>query len=180
MGGNLFVISGPMFSGKTSYLIDQSAKIPDTNKILINHILDSRYSTEKICSHDHTYVDCVSLSNLNEIKQLDNYKNTEYIFIDEGQFFKDIKNIILEMVNIDRKTIYISGLLTDYKQEAIGELGDIICYADKVEILHGKCAKCINPSLFTTKRILNDTSPVVVDVGHNNKYDSLCRNCIYN
>ena len=52
--GYLEIILGPMFSGKTSKLIDIYDKYISQNKdvFVINYFQDTRYSTDMLSSHD--------------------------------------------------------------------------------------------------------------------------------
>jgi thymidine kinase len=174
MSGKLFIITGPMFSGKTTYLINKSLNIE--NKLLINSALDVRYKSNMISSHEGIHISCNSLDKLSKIKNLENYKTVKNIFIDEAQFFADLKDIVLDMVNSDKKCIYIAGLTTDHKQDKFGELSDLMCFADEIKILQGKCFRCNEKSIFTKKITVNTEE--IIDVGSENKYESLCRNCI--
>ena len=176
MLGELHIISGPMFSGKTSMLIKKIEEIPG-DKLIINHQFDDRYGVEQICTHDRIGVKSASLSNLTDVKSLENYSSVRYIFVDEAQFFQDLESTIIDMVNIDKKIVFVSGLTTDYLQKPFGGLLNLMCQADSISILHGMCKRCNNKSLWTGKK--ETISFKVIDVGEDDKYEALCRNCIY-
>ena len=91
---SLNIIFGPMFAGKSTYLIntiqsliDNRISSEDKNKILeeiliINHSSDKRYSNySEICTHDNKKMPCVSLNYLDEI------------FIDNSDSIDNIDNI---------------------------------------------------------------------------------------
>ena len=61
--GYLTLILGPMFAGKTTYLLKEIEKyetIYSKDKILvINHMSDNRYANNKISSHDKKMYPCL-------------------------------------------------------------------------------------------------------------------------
>ena len=67
--GYLNIILGPMFSGKTTYLINAyNNNINDNiSTLAINHALDDRYGNGKIVSHDGNSIPCTDMSKLSEI-----------------------------------------------------------------------------------------------------------------
>ena len=63
------LIYGPMFSGKTTKLIEiyENLILKDKAKcIAINYALDKRYGENKIISHDGLNIDCYSITNIEE------------------------------------------------------------------------------------------------------------------
>ena len=57
----------------------------------------------------------------------------------------------------NKKTLYVSGLDGDYKQEKFGEILDLIPLSNTITKLHAFCAVCKNgtPAYFT-KRLINN------------------------
>ena len=84
--GYLELFIGPMFSGKTSKLIDIYNNIDDKSKVLIiNHNLDDRYGKNKIITHDKKEAPCIEMEKLYEIYNLPGgFENYEYILINQG------------------------------------------------------------------------------------------------
>lgn len=191
--GYLKIIIGPMFSGKTSMLIDlyneeknnnyqmyKLYKIKEKNNILaINYDKDTRYGVNKIVSHDKQEIDCISVNNLEELSfyEMDNHSliSSEFIFINEAQFFKGLKKWVLNEVENNNKNITLCGLDSDYKRNKFGELLDLIPHADSLIKLYGKCYKnnCKNKSLYT-HRISNEIQQEVIGT---NNYIPVCRKC---
>ena len=73
--GYLELILGPMFSGKTSYLIDIHNKFKskyeneNINILVINYELDKRYSDSCLVNHDNISIPCIFCK---ELKEIDN------------------------------------------------------------------------------------------------------------
>ena len=68
----LTLILGPMFAGKSTYLINKANQLlvngSNENEImLINHSSDMRYDTNKICSHNGEKINSKSLNTLSNI-----------------------------------------------------------------------------------------------------------------
>ena len=162
-----------MFAGKTTKLIEKANNCNSNNMLCINHISDTRYSENTfITSHDNIKIPCIAMSYLKTIFEND-ISNIEYIFINEGQFFPDLFDIIKQLLNYN-KIIYICGLDGDYKQEPFPncKLLDLIPVADTVEKLHAICFYCKQNAYFT-KRIINSTD--IFLVGGSESYKPVCR-----
>ena len=184
----LFV--GPMFSGKTTKLIDLYKKYSYCNiKVcVINHSLDTRYSQNQMSTHDGILVPCIFISdilsvyNYSEIEEPMNeiginhllLKESEVILINEGQFFEDLYEGVLEMLK-DNKKVFISGLDGDFQKNKFGALLDLIPHCDKITKLHSLCGICKNgtPGIFS-KRIVKEKSQTLVGVDN---YIPVCRKC---
>ena len=68
-GGYLELILGPMFSGKTTRLINLQKQygICDISCCVINHIIDKRYDEHLLCTNDKQSTDSFNINNLNDI-----------------------------------------------------------------------------------------------------------------
>ena len=175
----LYLIVGPMFSGKTSRLIqiyrEHCNRFPDDTPLLINHKMDAeRYSADDMLTHDNDSERCYGVSDLNTVQY--NPKKTRAIFINEAQLFNGLKKWVLNVLNNAETTdIYLCGLDSDFKIERFGELLDLVPYAIKVIKLQGKCYTegCQNPSMFT-HRITRDTQQIIIGTDN---YIPVCRKC---
>ncbi len=194
---NLHIIFGPMFAGKSTYLINTiqsllSTGIPIEEILIINHSSDTRYSDKsEICTHDNKKMSSVSLNMLEEIIMYNEHTiensientlnntyditNKKYIFIDEGQFFTDLYRTVKTLLIKYKKTIYIGGLDGDYKQDPfyVSRLFDLIPYATTVTKLTSKCVECNEIAPFT-KRIIQSNEQILV--GGSDSYKPVCLN----
>jgi thymidine kinase len=118
-------------------------------------------------------IPCIVTRKLAEIRE--SIINADVILINEGQFFEDIYEEVLEMVEKQNKIVYICGLDGDFKRNKFGRLLDLIPYCDEITKLRSLCAYCKNgtPGIFS-HRITNETSQVVIGT---NNYIPLCRTC---
>lgn len=169
--GYLELIVGPMFSGKTTYLVDVYKKFNDTHNIkVVNYSLDTRYDTKNLSTHDKVMIPCTFMSDLDS--NLDDLLTSQIILINEGQFFPDIKKTVLDLVEKHNKTVYVCGLDGDFKRNKFGDLLDLIPYCDKITKLSSKC-DCGKDALFSHRLALS-TDQVLI--GSTN-YMPLCRTC---
>ncbi len=172
--GYLHIIMGPMFSGKTSRLIKIFEENQNRKIFSINHVLDKRYSSNEIVSHDGKKVRCYSFKKIREIyENFDEFEKSDIILINEAQFFEDLFELVIIMVEKYGKRVYLCGLDGDYEQKEIGEMLKLIPRCDSVEKLRGKCHYCSNESIFS-KRITEQREQVVVG---NDNYVPCCRKC---
>lgn len=184
--GYLELIIGPMFSGKTSEIIEIYKKCVFCNipVSIINHIIDKRYHDSMLSSHDKVMVPCLQTSELNHLwfKDKDEeinpsyeiLRNSDVILINEGQFFPDLYEVVIDMLKHNKK-IYISGLDGDFERKKFGSILDLIPLCDNVKKLKSLCSLCKNgkPGIFSM-RLTQEKEQTVV--GSSN-YIPVCRNC---
>jgi thymidine kinase len=90
---------------------------------------------------------CIRANNLNDIwfnKNSNDYehiRNSEVILINEGQFFTDLYDIVVDML-IHKKKIYICGLDGDFERKKFGSILDLIPLCDKIQKLTSLCSLC--------------------------------------
>ena len=188
---NLHIILGPMFAGKSTYLINTIQSLINNNSnseedkinifnsiLIINHSSDNRYSTEsEICTHDNKKMPSLSLTKLGDIFKIDNLNidSKTYIIIDEGQLFNDLYDSVKTLLIKYKKTIYIGGLDGDYKQEPFKDsrILDLIPYATSIIKLNAKCIDCNENAPFTKRLIYSDEQ---ILVGGSESYKPVCLN----
>jgi thymidine kinase len=189
--GYLEIIGGCMFAKKTTELINiYNKKLEEGEKVLaINYDKDTRYGLNKIISHDGLSIPCIPIHSLddlyynNEALILDQTYSSiyihpqlldaKYIFINEAQFFLNLKSWVLTLVEKYDKNIILCGLDSDFRREKFGEIIDLIPHANKFTKLYGLCSKCPEPSLYT-HRLSKEIKQEVI--GSDN-YTPLCRRC---
>lgn len=177
--GYLKIILGPMFSGKTTYLIDKYNELVALkhHPIVINHSLDNRYSNTEVVAHDGKKIACLNIKNLKDLynghKDIFSDEN-KYILINEAQFFDDIVEMVILLVEKYNKYVYISGLDGDFKRNKFGSILDLIPISDEVIKLNAIC-KCGNNAGFS-RRISNEKEQISIG---NDNYEPVCRNCYH-
>jgi thymidine kinase len=171
-----------MFSSKTSTLLEiyKKYKFCNISVIIINHTIDNRYHNTMVSTHDKVMAPCLQTNKIGDIwnsEQNESYntlREADVILINEGQFFEDLYDIVLDMLNKNKK-IYICGLDGDFERKKFGTILDLIPHCDKVTKLTSLCSLCKNgtPGIFSM-RLTNETEQTIV--GSEN-YIPVCRKC---
>ena len=177
MYGTLTMIIGPMYSGKTSTILDLY-RIYGFSKIstmVINYAEDTRYSETMLSTHDKVMIPCVNVLKLEDIITPENIEKYQVFLINEGQFFDDILETVIHWVENKQKIVYVCGLDSDFKRNKFGNFLELIPFCDNITKLQSLCMQCKNgeKALFS-KRITNDESQIVI--GSSN-YIPVCRTC---
>jgi thymidine kinase len=181
----LEIILGPMFSGKTSALIEIYKQYTFCNipVLVINHQEDIRYSNDAstMVTHDQKQITCIQSKDIQSVIENNhiNFLQQQYaVLINEGQFFPDLYESVQTMLNTYNIHIYVAGLDGDFRQEKFGQMLDLIPLCDKVYKLHSLCVLCKNgtKAIFSHRTVTNCDDQKLV--GANDTYIPLCRNCI--
>jgi thymidine kinase len=172
----LELIMGPMFSGKTSKLLDiyKQCKFCSIPVVIINHSSDTRYHETMLSSHDRVHAPCIMLSKLEDCLAIKAVKDAHVILINEGQFFSDLHDSVVTMLNHDKK-VYICGLDGDFERKKFGQILDLIPLSDKITKLSSLCSLCKNgtPGIFSM-RLTDEKDQTVVGIEN---YIPVCRKC---
>lgn len=188
--GNLTLFIGPMFSGKTTKLLRTHNDLrfmkqinPNKNSkkdYLINYIKDTRYGRSTlIITHDGIQEECLAVEKLNQLWSISEFNkdfkenNIENLFINEGQFFDDIFEFSLHILDNSSINLFIAALDSDFKRDKFGNIWELIPHAFNVEKLNGQCKFCNKNSIYTLKTI-SDSQQTIIS---SDIYQPVCRNC---
>ena len=178
--GYLELIIGPMFSGKTTRLIDvyntQYANNTNANIKVINFSADTRYHDSMLSTHDKVMIPCIFSNTIKEVCEEHMILNYDTILINEGQFFPDLYESVCELVETHKKNVYVCGLDGDFQRNKFGKLLDLIPLCDNIIKLKAECVKCKSQAIFS-KRLSTEEQQIVI--GSNN-YAPMCRECYCN
>jgi thymidine kinase len=175
---SLELIIGPMFSGKSSYLLSTIRKYKEINwpVYIITSSFDKRYTNDsKIVNHNQESCKAnIAVKDLHDISNNPLYLQAKVIVIEEGQFFENLVEFVLEAVEKFGKHVIVAGLDGDASRKPFGELLNLIPYCDTIVKLKALCKKCNDGSeaLFTSNK---GTIVSTIDVGSSDKYEALCR-----
>lgn len=171
--GQIQVIFGPMFSGKSTELIRRLKRyqIARYQCLIVKYANDTRYADKAIATHDKQTLNAVSASTLEPLK----VKALDYdvIGIDEGQFFTDVVSFCETMANLG-KTVIVAGLDGTFQRKAFANFLDLVPLAEHVVKLTAVCMSCFGEGSYT-KRISSDQEVEVI--GGAEKYMAVCRKC---
>ncbi|URH26636.1 thymidine kinase [Fowlpox virus] len=178
--GSIHVITGPMFSGKTSELVRRIKRFMLSNFkcIIIKHCGDNRYNKDdinKVYTHDLLFMEATASSNLSVLVPTLLNDGVQVIGIDEAQFFLDIVEFSESMANLG-KTVIVAALNGDFKRELFGNVYKLLSLAETVSSLTAICVKCYCDASFS-KRVTENKE--VMDIGGKDKYIAVCRKCFF-
>ena len=176
--GQIEVICGPMFSGKTEELLRRlnRFKYCGAHYLLFTPKIDTR-SPKYAKSRNGRKLSSITISNSTEIiKYIRNKKEKiDVIAIDEAQFFdKNLSRVCNYLAN-KKYIVIVSGLDMDFSGKPFPTMKDIIITAEKVIKLKAICSICGAEASFT-ERINIDSKKQVV-IGDKKIYSARCRHC---
>lgn len=164
------VISGPMFAGKTSKLIEYLNSQKES-KYVLKPKRDNRYSDYMIVSHNDDRHEALAIDNLcdvlDEIKTLGVYN----IYIDEGQFFNDMQEFINGLDSTYR--LVIAGLDNDYLKKPFESMTVAATNASIQIFLTAEC-ECGKDAIYTARKIPSTERFVI---GGSESYIPCCSDC---
>jgi thymidine kinase len=172
--GSVEVIAGSMFSGKTEELIRRlrRAMFAGLKVEIFKPSIDTRYSEDKVVSHDEKSIPSTPVENASSILLLSS--GVEVVGIDEAQFFD---NSLIELCNIlaDAGTrVIVAGLDMDFSGKPFGPMPALMAVAEFVSKVHAICVRCGNLAHYSHRKT-NDEKVVVL--GEKDIYEPLCRSC---
>ena len=178
--GSLTVYAGPMYAGKTTALIAElETSLEDgKNVFVVKPIIDDRYSSEDVVSHDGTSlkketghtVKCLGLS---DILQLSDLEEVDVLLVDEAQFFNELsyKGIPEYLANgID---VVAVALDMDSEGEGFGSMPFLLERANVVYKLSSICSVCGEEATRTFRKFTASSTSQVL-IGGNETYEPRC------
>ncbi|KAF3687319.1 Thymidine kinase, cytosolic [Channa argus] len=171
--GQIQVIFGPMFSGKSTELMRRVRRfqVAQYKCLVIKYAKDTRYSDTGMATHDKNTMEAVPANSLIDVRPL--ALEACVIGIDEGQFFQDTVEFCEEMANLG-KTIIVAALDGTFQRKPFGNILNLIPLAESVVKLHAVCMQCYKEAAYT-KRIGAEKEVEVI--GGADKYQAVCRKC---
>lgn len=172
--GRIEVICGSMFSGKTEELIRRlkRASFAKQRVEIFKPSIDTRYSEEKVVSHDSNSIQSTPVDSSSSILLFTS--EIDVVGIDEAQFFDEgLVNVCNELANNGVRVI-IAGLDMDYKGIPFGPIPALCAIADEVTKVHAICVRCGDLAYISHRTIANDKR---VLLGEKTEYEPLCRRC---
>jgi thymidine kinase len=179
--GQIELICGSMFSGKTEELIRRlrRALIAKQQVQVFKPIIDNRYHVERVTSHNGLDFDAHPVASSQAI--LTALKpETTVVAIDEVQFFDQDVIEVCEQLAEAGKRVICAGLDMDFRGVPFGPIPHLLARAELVDKLHAICVVCGEPASRTQRLIEGRPAafddPIVL-VGAAEVYEARCRQC---
>ncbi|MDZ7266258.1 MAG: thymidine kinase [candidate division KSB1 bacterium] len=172
--GSIEVICGGMFSGKTEELIRRlrRAQIAKQRVMIFKPVIDDRYASDHIVSHNEQKLRSLPVKNAQEI--LANAGDAQVIGIDEGQFFDASLVQVCNLLAQRGVRVIVAGLDMDYRGVPFEPMPQLMAIAEQVTKTQAICMQCGEPASYT-QRLTAARERVVV--GATQIYEARCRKC---
>lgn len=168
--GRIEVITGPMFSGKTTELLRRLERYIIAGKtcVLLKPAIDTRKQPIRFSSPRAT----VEIPPLVYQGESPVPPDVSVIALDEAQFFQE--GVIRDIIRWrdEGKTVLIAGLDMDFHRRPFGYMGQIMAVADSVTKLTAVC-RCGAEAPFTQKLTAGEN---IIEVG-DEQYVAVCGEC---
>lgn len=180
----LEIITGPMFSGKTTKIIELYKTFNTYETLVFNHSFDNRYfgNDNVLASHIKQHIPCNKFNSCSEIEKyislIDNFNNINTILIDECQFFTKIYQLC-NLINNNYKNIkhiYLAGLNLDASGNIFNkEFNKLFKYANTIYYLEAKCYKCNKSAQYSICLTNKNFNKNNILVGDKSIYQPSCK-----
>lgn len=175
--GQLHMILGCMFSGKTSELLRIYDRyiIAGRKCMLIKYEKDIRYDSNCIATHNglrEKSYKCNFLASLD--KYIGDY---DIILIDEIQFYKDAILFCEKWTVVDNKIVYVSGLNGTYNRLPFEVISMLLPLADSVKMYSAVCRNNGNNAIYSKRLDTMDTN--IESLGAADKYEAVDRDTYF-
>ncbi|MBS3124107.1 hypothetical protein J4437_05750 [Candidatus Woesearchaeota archaeon] len=155
-GGNLEIVTGPMYSSKSTHLLRKLAKLSEAglDTAVFKWSGDLRYGEEEkkaydqgnITLHNGKRVPAVLVNSVEDIKNyLLEREEIRNIALDEGQFFPNVTYFCEEMLSKGYK-ITVTELARGFNRQPFLEAPALMCLADSIRIAYANCGVCHSPA----------------------------------
>ena len=172
--GQIEVICGSMFSGKTEELIRRlhRARIARQKVEIFKPAVDKRYHEMDVVSHNENSIRSTPVNFAEDILLLSG--DCDVVGIDEVQFFDDQIVIVAQKLANQGKRVIMAGLDMDFEGKPFEPMPRLMAIAEYVDKVHAICMKCGDLAAFSFR--LSDSKQKVM-LGEKESYEARCRKC---
>ena len=174
--GILKTITGPMYAGKTSIMLQDILWLNHCNHnvLVIKPKIDNRYSNDSIATHDQMKFPCFNMDNWDTVNK--NYNLSAYnfdtVFLDEVQFMDTDETITnVQKMLSNGVNVVAAGLNQDSRGKPFETTAMLMAISDKIELLQSNCTQCGVPAT-KTQRLLDQGGRI--EVGSIGVYEPRC------
>ena len=173
MVGQVQLIVGPMFAGKTTELLRRlrRCRLGRQLCVLLKPSVDTRYESGAVVTHDQ-----LRDPQCQVVRTLANAvipKDTQVVGIDEGQFFPDLVTYCATWANDHGIVVIVAALDGTFNQEPFMQVAQLASHAELVDKIHAVCFVCGANAAFTIRK--DDTCKDLVAIGGSESYEARCR-----
>ena len=171
--GQIEVICGPMFSGKTEELIRRlkRAAIARRKVQVFKPRVDTRYDPDAVVSHSQQRILSTVVTSAREILEK-LLMDVEVVGIDEVQFLgKEIVPVVKDLAGRGLRVV-VAGLDQDFRGEPFDPMPELLAEAEYITKELAICVVCGQPAGRSQRIIASEDR---VQVGAGDAYEPRCR-----
>jgi thymidine kinase len=172
--GQIEVICGSMFSGKTEELIRRltRARLAKQHVEIFKPTVDTRYHDTHVVSHNETSIRSTPVSFAGDILLLSG--TCDVVGIDEAQFFDGEIVRVVQLLANQGKRVILAGLDMDFEGKPFDPMPELMAIAEYVTKVHAICMKCGDLAAFSYRL---SAAKEKVMLGEKDSYEARCRKC---
>ena len=171
--GTITVLSGCMFSGKTTELLRRLDQLPQGSALVFKHIIDNRYDPDAVVSHAGKAIAAVRISSAAEIPA-HVHDGITTVAVDEGHFFDGGLVDVAQALAARGVNVIVTSLDMDSWGRSFPVIEQLRKVSDDDDVLQTTCARCGARADHTQRR-----TPIVDGdlVGGPESYEARCQRC---
>jgi len=170
--GEIRVLCGPMFSGKTEELLRllRQATYAKRKVMLFKPLIDNRYSENEVVSHNSSRMPSINVARAQDI--FVQAQDADVVGIEEVHFLgPDVIKVCQDLASLGKRVI-VTGLDQDYRGVPFHPMPYLMAIAEHVVKISAICMVCGEPAT-RTQRINRATGRIAV--GGAEAYEARCR-----
>lgn len=188
MCGELHLKMGGMYAEKTTVLLRDllREKASGLRVAYFNYSEDTRNAEDVYSSHNPVLVKNISslgefplyrVEKLTKAKEM--VEQYDVFGFDEAQFYPDLYDVVIYLVEECNKIVYVVGLDADSRRKRFGQLLDLVPMADSYEKLYARCMRCATQGIRTKAIHTLCKIPTTEQkkIGAKDIYEAVCRKC---
>jgi thymidine kinase len=174
--GQIEVICGSMFSGKTEELIRRltRARLAKQQVEIFKPSVDTRYHETHVVSHNETSIRSTPVSFAGDILLLSG--TCDVVGIDEAQFFDEEIVRVVQLLANQGKRVILAGLDMDFEGKPFDPMPKLMAIAEYITKVHAICMKCGDLAAFSYRLSAGKEK---VMLGEKDSYEARCRKCFH-
>jgi thymidine kinase len=181
--GGIKIITGPMFSGKSSMMMRLVIRFEyqGVKTLVLKPKIDKRYSSTHVVSHQDlrgnvNKIEAVEVTKLSEAEEIEGFEDVDVIGIDEAGFFDEDIIHFCNKWHREGRYLIITGLNGSYMRTHFGYFHLLLPMCTDIVMLKAVCNRCKEDAHYT-HRIANSKEKILV--GKEDDYESLCPPCFF-
>ena len=178
---NLKMYVGPMFSGKSTKLLEQVDRyqIAKKNVFCVKPAMDTRYSDEGyIVTHNDAHLKCHMVSNGSQLikafEKVNNEKKIDVIAVDEAFMIDDVAESLLNLFYTYKIDVLVSSIDMSASKIPFESISTLLSHATRVKKCKAVCTVCGADASYTLRKFKLGESEKQIRVGGTDLYEPRC------